>query len=111
VTAVVGQRPGARLAVTRWRVLAREGARTLVELRPETGRSHQLRVAAASLGAPLEGDLKYGADEPLADRSIALHAVSLEVDHPTRGERVTIRCAPPEREWWRIAAGRHGAGE
>ena len=68
VRAVAHERPGAQLARTRWRVLARRGAgrerRVLLELVPETGRAHQLRVAAASLGCPLLGDLKYGAPAP-----------------------------------------------
>ena len=49
----------------------------------------------ASLGAPLVGDLKYGAEEPLADRSIALHAMALEVPHPTAPEPVRVRTAAP----------------
>ena len=47
------------------------------------------------LGAPLVGDLKYGAEEPLADRSIALHAMALEVPHPTAPEPVRVRTAAP----------------
>ena len=92
--------PDARLARTRWRVGEPVAGHTLLELEPETGRSHQLRVAAASLGCVLLGDLKYGADEPLPDASVALHAARLEVDHPTRREPVVIECPPPERPWW-----------
>lgn len=106
VRVVPGERPGAKHARTRWRVLARAGsgpgARVLLELRPETGRAHQLRVAAASLGLPLLGDLKYGAARPLPDRSIALHARELELPHPTRPERVRLVCAPPQLEVWRF---------
>ena len=91
---------GAKEAVTRWRVVASREGQVRYELRPETGRSHQLRVAAASLGTPLLGDLKYGAPEPLADRSIALHALSLELEHPTRKERLVFELPPPRREWW-----------
>ncbi|MBV8971032.1 MAG: RNA pseudouridine synthase [Sphingomonadaceae bacterium] len=52
--------PAGQRAVTHWRVLER-GARSLVEFRPETGRTHQIRVHAASLGAPIAGDPVYGA--------------------------------------------------
>lgn len=97
---VAPQTPESRCARTAWRVLEREGGRVNFEFEPHTGRSHQLRVAAATLGAPLLGDLKYGAREPLPDRSVALHAVSLEVDHPTREERIRIECPPPARPWW-----------
>lgn len=86
---------GARLAVTRYRVLAADGPRRLVRLEPVTGRPHQLRVAMASLGAPLMGDLKYGAEAPLHDRSIALHAMALEVPHPTAPEPVRVRASVP----------------
>jgi len=72
----------AKRAVTKWRVVKTVGERTLVELEPETGRAHQLRVALASLGAPIIGDLKYGARAPLADRSVALHARRTRVPAP-----------------------------
>ena len=45
-------------------------------------------------------DLKYGASRPLPDRSIALHAWRLAVDHPTLGERVELCCPPPRTRWW-----------
>ncbi len=104
VRALPHEREGAQLARTRWRVLARAGTgrehRVLLELRPETGRPHQLRVAAATLGCALLGDLKYGARSALPDRSIALHARELELPHPTRGARVRVECAPPELALW-----------
>jgi 23S rRNA pseudouridine1911/1915/1917 synthase len=101
VRVVAPRHPGARLARTRWRVLERLPDGCLLELAPATGRPHQLRLAAAvGLGCPLLGDLKYGAARPLPDRSIALHALRLEVDHPTRGERVGLTCPPPRAPWW-----------
>lgn len=102
VRVVEHQAGQARRALTRWRVLARDGKRAWLELRPETGRPHQLRVAAASLGAPLVGDLKYGAERPLPDKSIALHAFALEFDHPTLGERMRFQCEPPGAPTWKI---------
>lgn len=97
---------GEKRARTAWRVLAQVGrgaqTRVLLELRPETGRPHQLRVAAATLGCPLLGDLKYGAREPLPDKSIALHARELGLSHPTRGERLCVECEPPELAIWRF---------
>lgn len=88
--------PGAKFARTRYRVIATRGGQSLVHLTPETGRSHQLRVAMASLGAPLVGDLKYGAPEALFDRSVALHALALRVPHPTQPEPVTVSTMPPK---------------
>lgn len=93
--------PGAKEAVTRWRVLARKGGTTLYEFEPRTGRAHQLRVCAATLGTPLLGDLRYGAREPLSDQSVALHAKRLELAHPTRGERMEFECPLPDLAVWR----------
>jgi 23S rRNA pseudouridine1911/1915/1917 synthase len=90
----------AKQAITRWRVLEKRTGRTLYELTPETGRPHQLRVAAATLGTPLLGDLKYGASAPLADKSIALHAVALELEHPTLKKRLAWRVPPPDGPAW-----------
>ncbi len=93
------------LAVTRWRLLRRRGRVSLLELEPRTGRPHQLRVAARTLGLPLLGDLKYGAREGLPDRSVALHAAELELDHPTRGQRMRFECEAPDLACWDIARG------
>jgi 23S rRNA pseudouridine1911/1915/1917 synthase len=95
--------PGAKLARTGWRLLVLDGRFALLELEPETGRPHQIRSALRSLGSPLLGDLKYGAQAPLEDRSIALHARRLEIAHPTRGDRLEIECLPPDRPWWELA--------
>ncbi len=88
---------GAKLARSEYRLTR---GRTHVELNPVTGRSHQLRVAMASLGAPLLGDLKYGAPAPLADKSIALHAQRLVLPHPTRDEVVDVTAPPPSNGVW-----------
>jgi 23S rRNA pseudouridine1911/1915/1917 synthase len=92
---------GAKSASTEFVVRRRKGSRSWLELRPHTGRSHQLRVACATLGAPLLGDLKYGAHEPLEDRSIALHARSLEVEHPTLHEALKFEAPVPRLAVWR----------
>ena len=91
---------GAKEARLRWRALASDGRRTLVEVELLTGRAHQIRVQLAGLRAPIVGDLRYGASGPLGDgRGIALHAASLTVEHPTLRESMTWTAAPPAR--WR----------
>ncbi len=100
VSAFDRERAGAKRAVTRWRVLAQRGGRTLYEFEPLTGRAHQLRVCAATLGTPLIGDRRYGARDRLDDRSIALHAKRLELEHPTRKEPLAFECLPPALEVW-----------
>ncbi|KHK92402.1 RluA family pseudouridine synthase [Novosphingobium malaysiense] len=78
-------------AVTHWRKLETRGGLTLVEFRPETGRTHQIRVHAASgLGAPLLGDPVYGSGKG-APRTM-LHAAGLTVP---RGEKAPIVAASP----------------
>ena len=79
-------------AVTRYQVLAVNDKLNLVELRPETGRTHQLRVHMQYLGAPILGDRVYG--KP-ADR-LYLHAAKLEITIPG-GVRKTFEAPiPPE---------------
>lgn len=90
---------GAKRAALDWRSLAIVGTRSLVAVTLETGRAHQIRVQLAGLGYPIVGDLRYGAEAPLADgRGIALHATHLALDHPTQKTRLTFRSRPP-RVW------------
>ena len=74
-------------ALTAWRVIDREQAATRLELKPHTGRSHQLRVHMLALGHPILGDRFYATDEALAaaDR-LQLHAKSLTLFHPVGGK-------------------------
>ncbi len=78
-------------AVTHWRKLAEKDGRTLVEFRPETGRTHQIRVhAALGLGHALLGDPVYG-DGSGAARTM-LHALSLTI--PREGKPPVSATAP-----------------
>lgn len=75
-----------RPALTRWRVLAREPGATRLELTPETGRSHQLRVHLREIGHPIFGDPFYAPpDHRAAALRLQLHALSLELRHPEGG--------------------------
>ncbi len=83
-------------SLTRWRVLAREGGRSRLELEPVTGRSHQLRVHLAEIGHAILGDPLYAlpADRDAAPR-LLLHAAALSLPHPTSGERLNLRSEAP----------------
>jgi tRNA pseudouridine32 synthase/23S rRNA pseudouridine746 synthase len=80
-----------KAAVTHWRVIERRNGMTLVEFRPETGRTHQIRVHAASgLGQALLGDPVYG--RKLPGKRTMLHAAQLEV--PREGKTPIVAHAP-----------------
>lgn len=83
-----------KAAVTHWRVLDRRDGLTLVEFRPETGRTHQIRVhALAGLGHALLGDAVYGAGAPTRGTTrTMLHALELEI--PREGKE-PIRARAP----------------
>jgi 23S rRNA pseudouridine1911/1915/1917 synthase len=81
-----------RPAETDFRVLARQANRTLVLIRPRTGRTHQIRVHFRYIGHPVVGDRLYGG--PPA-RALLLHAWTLSIAHPTSGERRTFVAPPP----------------
>jgi tRNA pseudouridine32 synthase/23S rRNA pseudouridine746 synthase len=82
-------------SVTHWRVLAEAGGRALVEFRPDTGRTHQIRVHAASgIGVPLLGDPVYG-DGKTAARTM-LHAAGLEVAREGKPPIVAAAPLPPD---------------
>lgn len=74
-------------ALTRYRVLQRQGDRSRLELSPVTGRSHQLRIHMRELGHPILGCDMYAHPEALAmaDRML-LHATTLGFEHPATGE-------------------------
>lgn len=70
-------------AISHWELVARLGPHSLIRFRPETGRTHQLRVhALKGLGAPLLGDPVYGAGSVPGGKRIMLHAESLTVTRP-----------------------------
>ncbi|MFD2513792.1 RluA family pseudouridine synthase [Pontibacter locisalis] len=83
-----------------YKMLAANAGKYLLEVNPITGRPHQIRVQLASMKCSIAGDLKYGAAQPLPDKSIALHARQLIFEHPTLKTPVTVRAEPPEAPVW-----------
>ena len=92
--------PQTRHAVTHYRVLARGRRRTLVELKLETGRRHQIRVQLADAGYPIAGDKKYGAKTDPVKR-LALHACALKLPHPVTQKELRFT-SPLPRELARL---------
>jgi 23S rRNA pseudouridine955/2504/2580 synthase len=87
-------RKGAQAARTGWRVVARSGEYGLLQMSPESGRMHQIRVHLMSLGCPILGDALYGEGQATAPR-LMLHAAKLELPHP-EGRMMTLEAPLPE---------------
>ncbi len=86
--------PGGRLSTTHYRLLQTRGDLSLLEIRLETGRKHQIRVQLADLGCPVAGDRRYGETlDPC--RRLGLHANRLRFVHPLTGERLTFNSPLP----------------
>ncbi len=81
-------------------VLAEVSGYFLLEVKPVTGRPHQIRVQLASMGCPIVGDVKYGYPQANADGSICLHARSLAFNHPVKKEALKIIAPLPQTEFW-----------
>jgi len=86
----------AKQAVSHYRVLTARENCSLVEVKLETGRKHQIRVHMAGLGCPVVGDSVYGAKTRSAGR-LALHAWRLAFDHPINGQRVELESPFPKQ--------------
>jgi 23S rRNA pseudouridine1911/1915/1917 synthase len=94
------EEPGAQEARLRYQRLAELPGGTLVEIRLETGRKHQVRLQLSERGWPILGDGKYGSRQPFAD-GIALHSRRLVFTHPTRDEQIEL-IAPLPAAWLKL---------
>jgi 23S rRNA pseudouridine1911/1915/1917 synthase len=81
-------------AITHFEVLARAAGHTMLRVRLETGRTHQIRVHLSAIGYPVYADPLYGA--PVSDRRLWLHAEHLSFEHPVSGEPLEFRSDIPE---------------
>jgi len=86
--------PAGQRAVTHYRVLGRGNALTWLELAPETGRTHQLRVHCASAGFPILGDPVYGR----GSSSVPTHLHARSIALPSRGSHPALTVTAPPAE-------------
>jgi tRNA pseudouridine32 synthase/23S rRNA pseudouridine746 synthase len=91
--------PDAEHALTRYRTVSSGAAAALLELSPETGRMHQIRVHLASIGRPIAGEARYGGALAVAGHPaprLMLHARALEFPHPDGGTKRIEAPTPPD---------------
>ncbi|MGD9611510.1 MAG: pseudouridine synthase [Kiritimatiellia bacterium] len=93
----VGPHPAAKPAVSHYETERTAGGRSLVRVRLETGRQHQIRAHLAWLGCPVVGDPRYGTAGP----RLGLHALRLEIVHPGTGRPLAFT-APVPADFWAL---------
>ena len=91
---------GAKKAELNYRYMGTLNRHHLIEVKPITGRPHQIRVQLAAIGRPIRGDVKYGYNQPNPDGSIHLHARKLYFMHPVKKEPVEVVAGVPQTEFW-----------
>lgn len=95
------ERPNAKKAVLKYKVIGHSDRYTLIEVNLMTGRHHQIRCQLAKMGCPIKGDLKYGAERSNPDGSISLVSRKVEFVHPVSKEMITVTAPLPEDNVWR----------
>ena len=96
----VTKNSGGKHAVLDYKLLKKLDNFYLLEIKPQTGRHHQIRVQLANIGCVIKGDLKYGAKRSNKDASIHLLAQKLEFIHPVKKESITILAPVPKDSVW-----------
>lgn len=89
---------GGDFAVSKFKTLASNGERSWIEVRPETGRTHQIRLHCLERGHPILGDKFYGRPDP-RNVPMALHARAIEFEHPVT--KKMLRIEAPHPDYWK----------
>jgi 23S rRNA pseudouridine1911/1915/1917 synthase len=95
------EKSGTLHATLQYRLLAREHGVYLLEVRPVTGRPHQIRAQLAAIGCTIKGDTKYGDNSRNEDGSIYLHARHLSFMHPVAKARLSVTAPVPDMGLWK----------
>ncbi len=91
-----------KFAKLEYKLLGGIGDQYLLEVKPHTGRPHQIRAQLAKIGCPIRGDIKYGAKKVNEDGRIHLHSVALEFEHPVQKTPICIKAALPNEQIWNL---------
>ena len=95
------ERPGSKLAILHYRLIATTDRYWLLGVDLKTGRHHQIRCQLAKMGCPIKGDLKYGAPRSNPDGSISLHARRIRFVHPVSKQPIDLTAPIPNVGAWR----------
>ena len=94
------EKPNAKKAILKYKVIGRSDNYTLLEVNLMTGRHHQIRCQLAAMGCPIKGDLKYGAPRSNPDGSISLMSRHVEFTHPVSKQQIAVEAPLPEDSLW-----------
>ena len=89
-----------KIAILRYKILRKLNNFYHLEIKPETGRHHQIRVQLANIQCIIKGDIKYGAKRSNKDASIHLLAKKIEFTHPVTKKRISITAPTPNEKIW-----------
>lgn len=94
------ERKDTQRAELHYQTLNIDGGYVLLEVKPVTGRTHQIRSQLSSIKCSIVGDVKYGFPEPNPDRSIHLHARTIRFMHPVKVEEMEVTAPVPNESLW-----------
>lgn len=95
-------KPGAKKAVLEFQIIGTHELGYLLEIKPQTGRYHQIRTQLAFLGCPIIGDIKYGSKQPYLEGQIALHAKSIEFPESINNSPLLFEADLPLSQLWNL---------
>ena len=96
----VSKGKGGKHSVLEYKLIKKLNNYYHLEIKPKTGRHHQIRVQLSEIGCVIKGDLKYGAKRSNRDASIHLLAQKLEFVHPVKKEKIVLQANPPKDVIW-----------
>jgi len=91
--------PAGKKAILSYSVISSGDGLSCLDILLETGRPHQIRLQCSSRGFPILGDLRYGSERLFDGRNLALHAYSLELEHPVKLEKMEFIWKKPLLKW------------